>query len=268
MTLYQPLSAHIAGIGVLGPGLADWAAARAVLAGAPWTPTATPMPAPESLPPAERRRVGNVVRLALAAGLQAVAAGGADAATLATVFASSGGDGANCHAICEALASGDRLISPTRFHNSVNNAASGYWGIATGAQAASTIVSAYDGSFAAGLVEALSQLRASAAPVLLIAYDLPYPEPLGAVRPQGAAFATALLLTPDSHGTQALPRLALAGFTCCACDSLADPALDALRRDVPAARALPLLARLARGEAGTSVLEYLDGLALAVDVTP
>lgn len=263
-----PLSARIKGIGLVGPGFDDWATARAVLAGeAAWASAPTRIPSPTVLPPAERRRVGNVVKLAIGAGLQAVEAAGADPATLATVFASSGGDGANCHAICEVLASDDRAISPTRFHNSVNNAASGYWGIATGAMAASTIVSAYDGSFAAGLLEALAQLATSAAPVLLIAYDHPYPAPLDAARPMIDAFGLALLLAPDANGA-AGPRIALAGFTDAPAERLADPALEALRTGVPGAGALPLLRRLARSEAGRCTLEYLDALQLAVDFEP
>ncbi len=267
MTLPQPLSACIAGIGVIGPGFDDWAGARAVLAGtAPFVPAATRIPVPMLLPSAERRRVGAVVKLALGAGLQAVAAAGADAAQLATVFASSGGDGDNCHAICEALAGDDRLLSPTRFHNSVNNAASGYWGIAAGARAASTVVSAYDGSFAAGLLEALSQLRAGAAPVLLVAYEYPYPVPLAVARPLADAFAVALLLAPENDASG--PRIAVAGFTASAADTLPDPALERLRRGVPAARSLPLLGRIARREAATTVLEYLDGLNMAVGLAP
>lgn len=260
------LAARIAGIGLIGPGFDDWSAARAVLAGeAPWASAPTRIPSPELLPAAERRRVGGVVKLAIGVGMQAVTAAGADAKTLTTVFASSGGDGANCHAICEVLASDDRAISPTRFHNSVNNAASGYWGIATGAMAASTIVSAYDGSFAAGLLEALAQLACIAEPVLLIVYDHPYPAPLDAARPMIDAFGLALLLTPDTADA-AGPRLALTGFTTAAADTCADPALEALRVGVPGARALPLLSRLARGDSGRATLEYLDALQLVVDV--
>ena len=38
------------------------------------------------------------------------------------------------HEICEALATDEREVSPTRFHNSVHNASAGYWGIATRSQ--------------------------------------------------------------------------------------------------------------------------------------
>lgn len=258
--------AWLEAVGVIGPGLADWPATRATLAGErPWQAAATAIPPLEVLPPAERRRTGKVVKLALATGLQALAAAGARAADLATVFASSGGDGDNCHAICEALASNDRLISPTRFHNSVNNAASGYWGIATGSMTPSSIVSAYDGSFAAGLLEAVAMAAVEARPVLLVAYDLPYSEPLASARPLGEAFAVALLLAPQRSAAS----LAGLGLTVApaAATRLANPAVEALRTSTPAARCLPLLAAVGAGGAGEVVLEYLEELSLTVKVT-
>ena len=66
------LCAYVAGIGVLGPGLPDWPAARAVLRGeTAYVPAATVLPPPAILPPAERRRTGRVVKLALAVALEA-----------------------------------------------------------------------------------------------------------------------------------------------------------------------------------------------------
>ena len=114
--------------------MTDWPSSQAVLGGSqPYQPRKTVLPPPALLPAAERRRSGAIVKLTLATGLEAIAAAGLDAASLPSVFSASGGDGENCHAICEMLASDDRQISPTRFHNSVHNAAAGYWSIATGA---------------------------------------------------------------------------------------------------------------------------------------
>ena len=116
------LVARVEGVGLLGPGLSGWEASRAILAGRePYTRAAAVIPAPAALPAVERRRAGKSVKLALAAGMAAAAASGRPAGGLAAVFASSTGDGENLHAICEALASEDRLISPTRFHNSVHS---------------------------------------------------------------------------------------------------------------------------------------------------
>ena len=261
------LGAYVRGIGVLGAGLPDWPSSVPVLRGEqPYVAAPTEVPPPSALPPAERRRTGAMVRLALAAGLQAVADAGADAAQLATVFASSGGDGAICDEICSALASPERQISPIRFHNSVHNAASGYWSIALRATAPSTALCAYDGSFAAGLLEALSQIAATGEPALLIAYETDYPEPLRAKRPLPAPFATALLLTPTApagHATQLTAELVRETP-----DALPIPALETLRAAVPSARSLPLLLRIAQGDSGRVVLDYLEDLQLAVTVTP
>ena len=260
------LSACVQGVGLLGPGLADWDAAAAVLAGrAAWTPAATVLPPPQLLPPAERRRTGVIVKLTLAAGLEATRRAGVNAAQLAAVFSSSGGDGVNCHEICQVLASGDRQLSPTRFHNSVHNAASGYWGIATGATPAVNALCGYDASFGAGLLEALTQVAIERIPVLLIAYDCSYPEPIRAARPIPDAFAVALVLTPAQQPAS-LARIE-AHLADAPADTLADPALEGLRRAIPAARSLPLLERLAAGRHGAVLLDYLPHARLRVLVS-
>jgi Beta-ketoacyl synthase, N-terminal domain len=262
-----PLAAFVDGVGVVGPGMADWPAAARVLTGeVPWQCVPTVLPAPQSLPSAERRRTGTPVKLALAVGLEAAARAGADPATLRAVFSSSGGDGQNCHEICQVLASGDRQLSPTRFHNSVHNAAAGYWGIATGATAASNALCAYDASFGAGLLEALTQLAVERAPVLLIAYDAGYPEPLRRERPIPDAFGVALLLAP-ARSRASLARLELSWCEGRA-DPLSDPGLERLRTSIPAARSLPLLALLARPAAARLAIEYLEGRCLALEVSP
>ena len=178
------LAAAIEGLALLGPGLPDWESTRAVLRGErPYVHAPTAVPVPALLPPNERRRSGLAVKIALAVGAAALAQGARDASRVDTVFASSSADGDTCHAICEQLAGADRLISPTRFHNSVHNAPSGYWSIATRCMAPSTSLCGYDASFGAGLLEACAFLHAHGRPVLLVAYDAPYPEPLLAKRP-------------------------------------------------------------------------------------
>jgi Beta-ketoacyl synthase, N-terminal domain len=259
------LTAWVRGVGLLGPGFSDWASGAPVLTGdAPYQPSATVLPVPQALPPAERRRTGATVKLAIGVAQQAVAGAAIDPARLAAVFASSSGDGTICHEICETLATDDRQISPTRFHNSVHNAAAGYWSIATGATAASSAVCAYDASFAAGLLEALTQIAVGGAPVLLVAYETPYPEPLHAKRPLPDAFGVALVLTPAAEAVS-LARLD-AALEDGPVDRLADPQLEALRAGVPAARSLPLLLRLARREPGRVALDYLPEQCLAVEV--
>ncbi|MCW3481313.1 beta-ketoacyl synthase chain length factor [Neisseriaceae bacterium JH1-16] len=248
------LFAYLDGVAALGPGFDDWPMLAAQLRGeAIWQDAPTRLPVPQALPPAERRRVGKPVRLALALGFEAAAMAGADPAALATVFTASGCDGDNLHALCSTLAEPERLVSPTRFTNSVHNAPAGYWGIAAQATAPSNALSAYDVSFAMGLLEALGQVRGEQRRVLLIAYDSPYPGPLARLRPLPEPCGVALLLSP-ARGEHSQARLAL-GFEAAEAGSIGVAGLDALARSAPSLRALPMLAALARGEGGRFGLE-------------
>jgi hypothetical protein len=126
VTASAPLAAYVDGVGLIGPGLSSWVQGRQCLDGStPYETARTVLPLPMALPSAERRRAGAVIKVSLGVGREAVDASGLNASELPSVFSSSSGDPLNCHEICNALASGDRLISPTRFHNSVHNASSG-----------------------------------------------------------------------------------------------------------------------------------------------
>ncbi len=259
----------VEGVGLLGPGLNGWQASRPVLSGnQPYVPAPTVVTASDRLPPAERRRTGIPVKLALAVGYEAFTNAGRDVATTATVLTSSCGDGETLHHICETLASAEREISPTRFHNSVHNAAAGYWSIAARSKEPSTSLCCYDASFAAGLLEAAAQVVGNGIPVALIAYDQPYPEPLHAVRAIGANFGMALLLAPQP-GDRTFASLDVtlvpgeARPTC-----MIDAGLDRVRSSIPAARSLPMLGALGRSATEVVVLEYVAGNHLRVAVAP
>jgi hypothetical protein len=231
----------------------------------PYQPAATVLPAPAMLPPAERRRTGRVVKLALGVAQEAVLHADADPQQLPSVFASSGSDGHTCHEICQALALATREVSPTRFSNSVHNVASGYWSIATGSMAESNVLCAFDASFAGGLLDVLAQTAVDRQPVLFVAYDTEYPQPLRAKRPIPDAFGVAMVFTPD-RGPRSLARIETT-LTDEAGDTMADAEMEALRRAIPAARSLPLLKLLATGVPGRAILEYLE-TCVAVQVEP
>lgn len=260
---------YVAGVGLAGPGLPGWAASRAILSGsAAYVPAPIVISPGELLPAAERRRASLPVKLALAVGQEAFAQAGLDAAATATVFTSSGGDGENIHRICETLASPEREISPTRFHNSVHNAPAGYWSIANRAREASTSLAGHDASFAAGLLDAAAQVAVEGVAVALIAHDSPYLEPLHSLRYIAAPFGVALVLTPAPGGHDvAMLEVEFAGRPGVP-DTLADAGLEALRLGVPAARSLPLLAALAAGREAALVIEYQAHNHLRVRVTP
>jgi hypothetical protein len=261
------LTVYLTGVGVRGPGLNDWPQAEGVLAGRDVHQMAeTQLPAPETLPPTERRRSGRVVRLAFAIGLEATRHAGANPKQLPMVFASSSGDGDNCHEICQTLASENRALSPTRFHNSVHNAPAGYWSIAAATQVQSTTVCAYDASFAAGFLEAVAQVASSHSSAALLAYDLDYPPPLRAVRQLPAAFGLGLVLQ-SSATPNALARLHVRVATGIA-GRLDDAGLEALRETIPAAQGLVLLQAVARRRATAVSIAYLGGQVLHVTVQP
>lgn len=258
---------YLHGVGVLGAGLPDWEAARRILSGeAAYRCALPPNPNPEALPPNERRRGAKTVRWAVAAAQQALLARGVGADGVATVFASSSGDGETLHHLCEALASPGREVSPTRFHNSVHNAPAGYWSIAAPSHASSVTLCAHDGSFAAGLLEAAAQVQVEGLPVLLVAYDLPYLEPLHAVRTISQPFAIALLFLPEprpgtlaSWGISVLPGAAATRLP---------ETLPPEFAGNPAAHGLRLLAALACGATESAAITYVNGCHLHVEMQP
>ena len=250
----RDLVAGIIGVSIWGPGLEGWAASRPVLAGAaPHEPRPSPLPAPAILAATERRRTGPVVRLALAVAQEAALSSGLPPSSLRSVFGSSNGDGVVVGGILEALAAardGERVVSPTAFHNSVHNAAAGYWSIATAGQQPATCLGAHDWTWAAALLKAMADVAADGEPVLLCCYDHPLPTPLAALRPTAWAFGAGLVLAPPGVGRpMATLRVAY------------DPAPPAPGAWMPRNTALHALAA---GNAVAQSLRLLESLALAV----
>jgi hypothetical protein len=263
------ITVFVEGVGVIGPGLDGWASARAVLAGlSPFEPMPVTPPPITLLPPAERRRAGAAARLAIGAGIEALAQTGRDPSAMAMVFASSSGDGETMHNILCVLATDAREVSPTRFHNSVHNAPAGYWAVATGSREPSTSLCAFDASFSAGLTDAAVQVVVDARPVTLVAYDLPYPEPLHGVRPIENLFATALVLTPAVTARTIAKLSIVTGCSELPETAMADDALERLRLGNPAARGLSLLAALARGRSETVCFRAAAGTGAEILVEP
>ncbi|UFN48739.1 beta-ketoacyl synthase chain length factor [Roseomonas sp. OT10] len=259
----------VAGVALLGPGLEGWERGAAVLAGrAPWEAAPLALPPPALLAPTERRRTSQAVRLALAVAAEAAAASGLAPDSLETVFASSNGDGAVVGAILEALHAPDGAISPTQFHNSVHNAAAGYWGIGAGSTQPSISLGGHDDAFPAGLLHAAAQVAARRVPVLFCAYDMPLPPPLDAVRPTTQPFATALVLTPAGGEGPALTLRHDAGPLPPGTPAQPGAACRALEAANPIARALPLLEALARREPARLVFPLAEETWLVAELAP
>ncbi|MDO5505763.1 MAG: beta-ketoacyl synthase chain length factor [Pseudoxanthomonas suwonensis] len=199
----MPLRANVSGIGYWSDGLPSWDAALTLLADGHRADDAPRRPSPQLLAANERRRAPDTVALALDVALAACTAAGRDPASLPSVFASTHGELAITDYMGQTLAEDPRAISPTKFHNSVHNAAAGYWTIGAGCTRPATAISAHDASFAEGLLEALVQLHDGAEAVLLVAYDGAARGPLAQMTPSTGLLGGALLLTGAGSG----PRL-------------------------------------------------------------
>ncbi len=267
------LTAGIIGVSIWGPGLEGWAASQPILAGAvPYEAKSSPPPTPAILASTERRRTGPVVRLALAVAHEAALASGLPPGSLCSVFGSSNGDGVVVGGILEALATAqgdERVVSPTAFHNSVHNAAAGYWSIATASQQPATCLGCHDWTWAAMLLKAMADVAADGEPVLLCGYDYPLPTPLAALRPTTAAFGVGLVLAPLGMGSPVATIQVAYATKAPALGAWAprNTALHALAAGNPVAQSLRLLETLALGTADQHAVAYLDGR-LDIEVRP
>ncbi|MDM0017195.1 beta-ketoacyl synthase chain length factor [Variovorax saccharolyticus] len=248
--------------------LPGWEIASAVFRGegAPADPPAK-RPSPQLLAPAERRRAPDTVALALEVAAAAVAASGRNAADLPCVFASAHGDlGINDY-MCGTLATDPLLLSPIKFHNSVHNAAVGYWTIGTGCMAASNSLAAYESSFASGLLEAAAQCAADQRAVLLAGYDMPAVGALASVTTSREMLAVALVLSP----TRTARTVASFEWTLAAGAAPATRARSAAARALEVnamADALPLFEALARAEPESLSLPLSATLSLQLQLQP
>ena len=234
----------ILGIGAFADGLPDWNAMAAFARGEAGLVEGAPKkPAPTIQPPNDPRRAPDSEQLALRVAEAACENAGADPAALPSVFTSTHGDLAITDYMCATLASAPTEVSPTKFHNSVHNAAAGYWTIGVGCHAPATAISAFDASFAQGLIEAALQITIDGGPVLLVAYDSPAGGPLQHTSKSEGLFGFALVLDrADGNGLTLAPRIATGD-----CAEATGALIEATARNAmaPAAR---LAQALARGE--------------------
>jgi hypothetical protein len=146
--------------------------------------------------------------------------------------------------MCATLAAAPTLLSPIKFHNSVHNAAAGYWSIGTGSYASYTALSAYGYTFAAGLLEAATQVACDARPVLYVAFDIEAKGPLATVSPSQGLLGAALVLAPPERSGAHRLSLQLAASEAETITPARSPAA-ALVAENALANCLPLFERLA-----------------------
>jgi hypothetical protein len=250
------------GVAFWASRLPSWDIARAVIRGEQPAPeAAVSRPAPTLLGPTERRRAPDTVALALEVAARACTAAGRSPTELPAVFASTHGDLQISDYMCATLVETPSLISPVKFHNSVHNAAAGYWSIGTSSHTPYTAISAFHHTFGAGLLEAVVQIACEQQPVLYVAFDIEAKGALSTMAPSRGLLGVALVLAPASaarpggrHLTLHVadepceatsPRSAAAALV--ADNALAPcmPLLEALAADAPAALSLTLGERTA-----------------------
>lgn len=180
------MEAYVRGVGFWTPGFPNavaWCSNQ-------WSGDAT-RPEARMLDGALGRRATGLTRLAVESLQQAAAAAAVDLSDVPTVWASAHGEHENAVAILKALSVGDGRISPTKFHNSVYNTASGYASIAGTNREFSTTLSGGPDLVAMSLLEALCLLSAGASNVIVVMFDepmLPPFDPRGAVAPLSVSF--------------------------------------------------------------------------------
>ncbi len=255
------LNATIEGIGFWTRGIPDWNAARHYVTNGELPAEAPAKPSPQLLPANERRRAPESVAVALEVAQAACSDAGRDPKTLASIFASTDGDLPITDYICATLRDAPDALSPTKFHNSVHNAAAGYWTIGQGCMAPSTALSAFACTFSQGLLEAMVNLACGEPAILLAAYDTGATGPLSSVSTGTGLLGGALVLAPaDGKGPQLSATLV---------DGNGDANDGALARHASGnrmARMLPLFDLLATGKDGQIQLDAGAGRALRLEI--
>lgn len=224
-------------------------------------------PSPTLLGANERRRAPESVLLALELAQAAVADAGADPAAVASVFTSTHGDLAIVDALCTTLAADPLLLSPTRFHHSVHNVASGYWAIAAGNGHGSSAVAQFGHAFAAGWLEATTLCLADARPTLLVGTDTTAAGALASVNTSRGLLGVALVLAPQP-GARTRWRVE---FSVAANATRPEPLASTAARslaDNAMADALPLFEALAAGRARSLRLPLGAGCGLRMALRP
>ena len=253
----------VTGAGLWARGLTSYAAfEKAAAAGFPGIRDAVfEQPSPASIPRRERRRAGSLINLAVEVAHQACKHAGVTKEGTASVFCSAMGDTAVTDYICRKLAGQERLLSPTKFTNSVHNAASGYWTISAGSRQPSTFVGGFMASFGAALLEAVSQALAQGTPVLLVAYDVENGWPLAEVWRVRESMGLAIVIEAQAPRARPCALIAQADL-----EYVAEPCRPPLPRAAelhhlalgnPIGSALAVVERCAAGpDAGSTALRF------------
>lgn len=223
-------------------------------------------PVPVHIPQRERRRAPLLVKLAVEVAHQACEGAGVDKSEIPSVFCSSMGDSDITDYMCRTLVEPTKVLSPTKFHNSVHNAPAGYWSISAENRAPSSSVANGRESFPVALLESAVLAVTKRQPVLLVAADVAVEGPLAGVFPIEEPFGAAMVLDPAGRPSD-IGALDLS-YSSGAADwpTAGQPHLRDLSEGNPSARCLALLETLALGNSVVVSLPLCDGAHLTAEV--
>ena len=235
----------VLGIGAWGPTFHNWQELTALLRGETIDSEPAKGPKPEIIPANERRRAPLPVRLAVESSWQASQQAGIDPAELTSVFVSGLGDTQLTDYMCRTLAGENKALSPTKFHNSVHNAAAGYWTISTGCMQAANSVAGFQESVSLTLLEGLIQCHAEQRPVMLTFYDAPCSEVLRDLMKNEIAFAASIVVAPANKKSET-NQIQLQQKSVDWPEFIADDFLQSCYTTNPVGRILPILQTIAQ----------------------
>jgi hypothetical protein len=192
----------IVGLGTWSPYFGNWNEFRTGVKTGEWQSEVKLQP--DLIPLKSRRRAPQMVKMAVEVMSQACEMAAADPHDVATVFSSVMGDMQITDYLCRALSQTPKLVSPTKFHNSVHNAAPGFWSITTGSFSAGSAVSAFEYTPSMALLEACIFAAEEDQPVLLVTQEVAATQPLMTVCPAEQPCSAGVLLAPPGFSNTPL----------------------------------------------------------------
>lgn len=195
----RPLQCAISGIGAWGPGFNSWPELQTLLTEDRLAPDPVPAcvsPKPLIIPANERRRAPLPVRAAVEVSSQALDQSTLPAEGVACVFGSGLGDTEITDYMCRVLITAEKQLSPTKFHNSVHNAAAGYWTISTGCMKSANSIAGYKETAGLALLEGVTLCVLEQEPVLVTLFDTAAHSAYQQIFNCQHSFAAAIVLNP------------------------------------------------------------------------
>ena len=237
------LACKLIGIGAWGPGFNNWPELQSQFhkhTSQEFDPPSNPKPS--IIPANERRRAPLPVRAAVEVSYQALKQSGLRASDVACVFGSGLGDTEITDYMCSILASENKQLSPTKFHNSVHNAAAGYWTISSGCMKSANSVAAYRQTAGLSIIEGVTLCGLERTPVLITLFDMAAHAGYKQIFPCRHSLATALLVCPkDFGGDGVLAEINITQVANLQNPQLENPILRTLYQDNPIGQVLSLL---------------------------